>query len=149
MIPFVFIIKNLNGFGRSSITLSLLLIHSPFLCRHRTTLSCNSFSPYNATIFWRPICTAFALYYFTLFYDVKQHNEEQSVDIFHTLQHEITSHTIPVNTEIKTLLEQPAFEDISYQLIFMMPSGQTYIHRHVRSNEPAFATVTFPIILSL
>ena len=89
-----------------------------------------------------------ALYYFTLFYDVKQHNEEQSVDIFHTLQHEITSHTIPVNTEIKTLLEQPAFEDISYQLIFMMPSGQTYIHRHVRSNEPAFATVTFPIILS-
>ncbi|MER1973838.1 MAG: hypothetical protein ABS880_08730, partial [Psychrobacter alimentarius] len=69
-----------------------------------------------------------ALYYFTLFYDVKQHNEEQSVDIFHTLQHEITSHTIPVNTEIKTLLEQPAFEDISYQLIFMMPSGQTYIH---------------------
>ncbi len=89
-----------------------------------------------------------ALYYFTLFYDMKQHNEEQSVDTFYALQHEITSHTIPVNTEIKTLLAQPSFEDISYQLIFMMPSGQTYIHRHVRSNEPAFATVTFPIILS-
>ena len=89
-----------------------------------------------------------ALYYFTLFYDVTHHNEEQSVDTFYTLQHEITSHTIPVNTEIKALLEQPAFEDISYQLIFMMPSGQTYIHRHVRANEPAFATVTFPIILS-
>ena len=89
-----------------------------------------------------------ALYYFTLFYDIKQHNEEQSVDTFYALQHEITNHTIPVNTEIKTLLEQPSFEDISYQLIFMMPSGQTYIHRHVRSNEPAFATVTFPIILS-
>ena len=88
------------------------------------------------------------LYYFTLFHDKKQHNEERSVNTFQALQHEITNHTVPLNAEIKAILQQPMLDGTSYQLIFMMPSGQTYIHRHVRSNEPAFTTVTFPIISS-
>lgn len=87
------------------------------------------------------------LYYVTLFNDVKENSERQSIDTFHSLQHDIT-HIAPLNSEIKKLLKTPEFEGTSYQLIFMMPSGQTYIHRHSRPNEPAFATVAFPTITS-
>ncbi|MEN6669522.1 response regulator [Psychrobacter sp. B38] len=94
------------------------------------------------------VLSMLALYYFALFHDVKEDNKEQSVATFYALQHEIIEHMVPLNTEIKQVLEQPKFADTSYQLIFMMPSGQTYIHNHARPNEPAFATVTFPTVLS-
>ena len=89
-----------------------------------------------------------ALYYFTLFYEIKEDSKAQSINTFYALQQEINKYTVPTNAEVKAVLKKSAFEGTSYQLIFMMPSGQTYIHRHARPNEPAFATVTFPIILS-
>ena len=89
-----------------------------------------------------------ALYYVTIFHEIKKHSEQHSIDTFYALQHEVTERDGLLNPDIKKILEKPVFEDISYQLVFMMPSGQTYIHRHTRPNEPAFATVTFPIISS-
>ncbi len=87
-----------------------------------------------------------ALYYSTLFYEIKNHSEQHSIDTFHSLQHEVTEQTGLINSDIKQILKKPAFEEVSYQLIFMTPSGQTYIHRHTRPNETAFATVAFPTI---
>ena len=89
-----------------------------------------------------------ALYYVTIFHEIKKHSEQHSIDTFYALQHEVTERDGLLNPDIKKILEKPVFEDISYQLVFMMPSGQTYIHRHTRPNETAFATVTFPIISS-
>ena len=89
-----------------------------------------------------------SIYYFALFHEMKKHSEQHSIDTFHTLQYEVTERDDLLNPDIKRILEKPIFEDISYQLVFMMPSGQTYIHRHTQPNEPAFANVTFPIISS-
>lgn len=89
-----------------------------------------------------------SIYYFALFHEMKNQSEQQSIDTFHTLQYEVTEREDLLNPDIKRILEKPVFEDISYQLVFMMPSGQTYIHRHTQPNEPAFANVTFPIISS-
>ncbi|GAF57311.1 hypothetical protein JCM18902_4 [Psychrobacter sp. JCM 18902] len=84
-----------------------------------------------------------SIYYFALFHEMKNHSEQQSIDNFHTLQYEVTERDDLLNPDIKRILEKPIFEDISYQLVFMMPSGQTYIHRHTQPNERAFANVTF------
>ncbi|WP_352258904.1 response regulator [Psychrobacter sp. TB55-MNA-CIBAN-0194] len=88
------------------------------------------------------------LYYFTLFHEIKTNSEQQSINTFYSLQHEITEHAGPLNPEIDRFLKQLAFEGISYQLVFMMPSGQTYIHRYTRPDERAFPTVSFPTITS-
>ena len=100
------------------------------------------------TFYGLTVLVMLALYYFTLFYEIKEDSKAQSIHTFHTLQQDVNRYTVPTNAEIKAVLQKPTFEGTSYQLIFMMPSGQTYIHRHARPNEPAFATVTFPIILS-
>ncbi|WP_379543429.1 response regulator [Psychrobacter sp. R86515] len=86
------------------------------------------------------------LYYVTLFDGIKKHSEQHSIDTFYALQHSIIEHAAPVDSEIKKILEQPTFDQLSYQLILMMPSGQTYIHHNTRPNESAFSTVAFPTI---
>ncbi|MDN6276341.1 MAG: hypothetical protein ACTHYX_05440, partial [Psychrobacter sp.] len=89
------------------------------------------------------------LYYFTLFHDMKSDNEQDSIHTFRALQYEITKHKQgpePFETKIEEVLEHPSLTGVSYQLIVMMPSGQTYIHRHTRPNEPSFSTVTFPTV---
>lgn len=86
------------------------------------------------------------LYYVTLFDGIKKHSEQHSIDTFYSLQHSIIEHAAPVDSEIKKILEQPTFDQLSYQLILMMPSGQTYIHHNTRPNESAFSTVAFPTI---
>ncbi|MGE6441584.1 response regulator [Psychrobacter sp. NPDC078409] len=86
------------------------------------------------------------LYYVTMFDGMKKHSEQHSIDTFYALQHSIIEHAAPVDSEIKRILEQPTFDHLSYQLILMMPSGQTYIHHNTRPNESAFSTVAFPTI---
>ncbi|MDN3441917.1 response regulator [Psychrobacter sp. APC 3279] len=86
------------------------------------------------------------LYYVILFDGMKKHSEQHSIDTFYSLQHSIIEHAVPLDSEIKTILEQPTFDQLSYQLILMMPSGQTYIHHNTRPNESAFPTVAFPTI---
>ena len=85
-----------------------------------------------------------SLYYFTMFYEMRNDSEQRSVEVFHSLQYEITEYTNPIDSEIKEILEKPFFKGISYQLIFMLPSGQTYIHRYNRSNEHEFTGIMLP-----
>lgn len=94
------------------------------------------------------LLTMLSLYYFALFDDITADNKQQSIDTFEWLQHAVTEHAAPLNSEIQEILDQPHFAGISYQIIFMMPSGQTYIHRYVRPNERAFSTVTFPNVIT-
>ncbi|MCD1279874.1 response regulator [Psychrobacter sp. CCUG 69069] len=98
------------------------------------------------TFYAMTLLVMLGLYYFNMFYGIKKHGEQHSVDTFYLLQHKVTSGDELLNRDIKEILDNPAFKDTSYQLIFITPSGQTYIHRHARPGEPAFATVTFPTI---
>ena len=88
------------------------------------------------------------LYYFTMFYEMRNVSEQRSVEAFHSLQYEITEHANPIDAEIKEILKKPFFKDISYQLIFMLPSGQTYIHRYTQPNEREFTGIMFPNIVT-
>ena len=94
------------------------------------------------------LLTMLSLYYFALFDHIKTDNKQRSVDTFALLQHAVTEHTTPLNSEIQEVLGQPSFAGISYQIIFMMPSGQTHIHRYIRPNERAFPTVSFPNVIT-
>lgn len=94
------------------------------------------------------LLTMLSLYYFALFDHITADNKQQSINTFELLQHTVTEHAAPLNAEIQEVLDQPSFAGISYQIIFMMPSGQTYIHRYVRPNERAFPTVTFPNVIT-
>ena len=89
-----------------------------------------------------------AVYYGIMFYEMRQHKEQHSIQSFYNLQHEITELSNPTNLAIKKILEKPFLKDISYQLIFMMPSGQTYIHRRTRPNEREFTGITFPNVIN-
>ena len=70
-----------------------------------------------------------------MFYEIRQDSKQDSIESFYTLQYEISELANPDNTDIKKVLKNPFLKDISYQLIFMMPSGQTYIHRHTQNSH--------------
>lgn len=85
-----------------------------------------------------------SLYYVTIFLDLEAYRQQHSVDIFSTLQHDLVEHAAPTNPEIKKILDHHFFDGISYQLVFMLPSGQTYIHRYTHPDADDIPAVTFP-----
>lgn len=87
-----------------------------------------------------------SLYYFILFHEMRNYNKQHSVEVFHTLQHEISEHNNPINPVLKDIMEKPFMQGISYQLIFAMPSSETYIYQHTQPNEHEFAGIMFPTI---
>ena len=90
-----------------------------------------------------------ALYYAMLYLTLKDDSQRYSQVTFSTLKYEVTEFVVPTNLDIESILTGPLFQDISYQLIFMMPSGQTYVHRQTRPDEPKFTSITFPTIRAL
>lgn len=86
------------------------------------------------------------LYYVMLFLILKDNTQQHSQMIFKTLQHNLAEAHDHTNSHIENILQRPLFQDISYQLILMMPSGQTYVYQHTRPDEPPFTTVSFPNI---
>ena len=84
------------------------------------------------------------LYYTMMFLNLKTNSQQHSQAVFDTLQREVTEHIVPTDEEITKLLAQPFFQGMSYQLILMMPRGQTYVHQYTRPFERPFTTVTFP-----
>ena len=87
-----------------------------------------------------------SLYYFIMFHEMKNDSKQHSVEIFHTLQYQISELSNPINPAVKKIVEKPFLAGISYQLIFMMPSGQTYIYNHTEADERAFNGIMFPSI---
>ncbi len=87
-----------------------------------------------------------SLYYFILFHEMRNYNKQHSVEVFHTLQHEMSEYNNPINPVLKDIMEKPFMQGVSYQLIFAMPSGETYIYQHTQPNEHGFAGIMFPTI---
>ncbi|MBO1531015.1 response regulator [Psychrobacter sp. F1192] len=90
-----------------------------------------------------------ALYYAMLYFTLKNDSQRYSKVAFSTLEYELNKLVVPSNPDIEDILSGPLFQDLSYQLIFMMPSGQTYVHRKTKPNESKFTSVTFPAIRAL
>ena len=89
-----------------------------------------------------------ALYYAMLFLTLKNQSQNYTEFVFDTLKYEVNANEVPIETEIKDILTKPFFQDISYQLILMMPSGQTYFYHHTQPLEQKFTNITFPTFTS-
>ena len=87
-----------------------------------------------------------ALYYIMIFSMLKNDSQHYSQIVFDALHHEVTQHSTLTNPEIVDILEKPLFEGVSYQIILMLPSGQTYVHRYTNPQESKFTTVVFPAL---
>jgi len=85
-----------------------------------------------------------SLYYAALYMELRHHSEKRSLDILNNLQYDVTEYGAVTNDDIENILKKPYIQNISYQLIFMLPSGQTYIYNHTRPNETALTAVSFP-----
>lgn len=88
-----------------------------------------------------------ALYYAMIFSELRTFSKQHSIDTFDALQYDFVNHDDNVtDLDVKKLLDKPYFQDLSYQLIFMLPSSQTFIHRYTRPNDSTISTVVFPTI---
>ncbi len=86
------------------------------------------------------------LYYVMMFSALKNQSQQHSQFVFAALNHEVTAHGLSTDSDIEKILTKSFFKDISYQLILMLPSGQTYIHRHTQPDERKFTNITFPSV---
>ena len=84
------------------------------------------------------------LYYIMIFSMLKNASQHHSQIIFDALHYEVTQHKTITDSEIVDLLKQPLFQEVSYQIILMLPSGQSYVHRYTGPQEKRFTTVVFP-----
>ena len=86
------------------------------------------------------------LYYAMLFLTLRETTVQHSEMVFQTLKSDLADYDAITNDNISKLLLKPLFQDISYQLVLTMRSGQTYVYNHTRPNERKFTTVTFPTL---
>ncbi len=84
------------------------------------------------------------LYYVMMISTLKSNSQEHSQIVFDALRYEMTKNTTVTDFEVKEVLNNPILKGISYQIILMLPSGQSYVHRYTRPQEQAFVTVVFP-----
>lgn len=88
------------------------------------------------------------LYYAMMFVILRANTEQHSQTVFEALGHEFSEPSVITDHDIEAILARPIFQNISYQLILMLPSGQTYIYSHTRPHERKFTTISFPHIKS-
>ncbi|GAA0324374.1 response regulator [Psychrobacter aestuarii] len=86
------------------------------------------------------------LYYAMMLLTMQNASKKHSEVIFSTLVHELSILGVPNDQSIKSILTRPIFKDISYQLIFMQPSGQTSVYRHINPDEKDVSTISFPTV---
>lgn len=86
--------------------------------------------------------------YYLLAYDAEVGEQKiRSQEVFSRLSHELEEHRANNQTDLKPLLKKPFIKNISYQLILISPSGQTYIHDYYRSDDTHLKTVALPDLL--
>ncbi len=90
-----------------------------------------------------------ALYYAMMFFMLREHNQQHSKMVFDSLKYETINNAAPTNFEIEKILTKPIFKEVSYQIILMQPSGQTYVYSNTQPDEPKFTTVTFPTMSTI
>ncbi len=89
------------------------------------------------------------LYYTMMYSTLNTQSQRHSQFVFQALKHEVTEHEVSIDSDIEKILIKPFFQDISYQLIFILPSGETYVHRYTQSDEPQFDNITLSTIAAL
>lgn len=85
-----------------------------------------------------------SLYYVVLYIEIHDYSQRHSVTIFESLRYDLTAQLVTSNYEVEEILKKPYLEDISYQLIFTLPSGQTYIHTQTLPDEKELISISFP-----
>ena len=55
------------------------------------------------TFYAMTLLVMLGLYYFNMFYGIKKHGEQHSVDTFYLLQHKVTSRDELLNSDIKEI----------------------------------------------
>lgn len=96
------------------------------------------------TFYLMTLIILLSLYYAMMVVMLKTVNQQQSLSAFEALSYDISTLDSPNDDDIERLLAKPMFQGLTYQLILMMPSGQTYIHRKNRPGEVKFSAVSFP-----
>ena len=86
------------------------------------------------------------LYYVMLFFTLKANTQQYSQIMFESLRHNLSEAHENTNRHLEIILQRPPYQHISYQLILMKPSGQTYVYNNTRPDEPPFTVVSFPYI---
>lgn len=90
-----------------------------------------------------------AMYYYLAYIFVIEQQQQHSQTIFARLVHELKAHNISQQAELKNLLKKPFIKNVSYQLMLMAPSGQTYIYNYYRSDDTDLGTITLPQVMHL
>lgn len=86
--------------------------------------------------------------YYLLAYDAEVSQQKlRSQAVFSQLSHELTEHRASNQTDLKPLLKKPFIKNISYQIILIAPSGQTYIYDYYRSDDAHLKKVALPELL--
>lgn len=85
-----------------------------------------------------------SLYYVALYIGLKDNSKANSINAFEYLKHDLNEHITSWNYDVNKTLNKPYLQEFSYQIIFMLPSGQTYIYDHTRPNEKELNSVGFP-----
>ncbi len=88
-------------------------------------------------------------YYAMMFSMLKTNSQQYSQMVFDVLHHKVTENIALTDTEMVALLDKPFFREVSYQIILMLPSGQSYVHRYTRPQEQKFTSVVFPSLAML
>jgi len=86
------------------------------------------------------------LYYAMMITTLQRAHQKRSEMIFSTLVHELGLMSRPSDREIKRVLARPILQDISYQLVFMQPSGQTAVYNRIDPKEHDIADISFPTV---
>lgn len=76
-----------------------------------------------------------AMYYYLAYITVIEQQHQRSQTLFLRLVHEIKDHDVSNQSQLKSLLKKPFLKDVSYQLMAMAPSGQTFIYNYYLSDE--------------
>ena len=86
------------------------------------------------------------MYYVMLFSILRENTKQNTQQVFQILKYDLSNSNVVTNENINKVLKKPLFQDISYQLVLMVRSGQTYVYSHTRPSEPKFTTINFPAL---
>lgn len=85
-----------------------------------------------------------AMYYLLAYTALVERQQLQTQAVFSRLIHELKNHSAASQNQITEILDKPFIKNISYQLMVISPSGQTYIHDYYRPDDTHIAALTLP-----
>lgn len=90
-----------------------------------------------------------ALYYFMTYVGIVEQKKQLTTHTFSRLVHETQDQRHINQSNIKEVLRKPFLRDISYQMMLMAPSGQTYIYDYYRDDYDGIKSIALPQFIKL